>query len=254
MEHPLRACGIALLVLSAGIGCSNKSNAASDAGLASVTVTVGQEGGDVAGPAGVGLSIPPGALDEDVEITVSVTTSGYEALPAVSEGAVFSFEPHGLTFNVPVTISIPHTGVPDEIAMYTSSLGSGWSKIEASKEATVLRTQVEHFSFFFNGREVCGLYRQECCVGSDGSDGACAGDALTCIDNRCLECGFEGEPCCETSCHPIMQDGLTLSCSGDGSCQYPYPDAGIADAGAGVSDASIVLPDAFIPPAPDATP
>lgn len=250
--------GLSLIVLAAAANCG-KSKAKQDAGGESVTVTIGEEGGEVDGPGGVGLTIPPGALDSDVEITVSVTTSGFESLPAVSDGAVFAFEPHGLTFNVPVTIRIPHTGVPDEVAMYTASVGSGWSKLEASKGAAELETQVEHFSFFFNGREVCGLYRQECCTPTDGSDGSCAGDALTCVDDRCLECGFDSERCCGTTCHPEMRDGFTLTCNAQGTCEFPYPDGSIpepADAGfQDPADAGFQDPaDAAPVDIPDATP
>lgn len=243
MGNRLSVWGVGIVILAAACSSNNKSQ--SDAGQASVTVTVGQEGGEVAGPNGVGLSIPPGALDQDVEITISVTTTGFETLPAVSEGEVFAFEPHGLTFNSPVTISIPHSSsVPDEVAMYTASLGSDWSKLTATKGAAALQVEVDHFSFFFNGREVCGLYRQECCTTADGSDGACAGDSLTCVDDRCLECGFAGEVCCGGStCH--VQDGQTLTCGGDDYCQYPYPDGGfVPDAGIPTSDAAVFVPDA----------
>ena len=244
--------GLALVMLAASGGCSGKSKANHDAGPESVTVTVGQEGADVEGPSGVELSIPPGALDEDVEITISVPSSGFEVLPAVADSVVFAFEPHGLQFNIPVTISIPHTSLPEEIAMYTSSLGGEWTRLDAARGATELRAEVDHFSFFFNVRDVCGLYRQECCFGENAPDGACAGDSLTCIDNRCLECGFPGEPCCGTICHVVMQDGLSLTCSAQGNCEFPYPDPGIVDAGFSPDAMQGPVPDAV--PAPDANP
>jgi len=231
-----------LVVVLAG-GCGDSDANTTDAGTPdSVTVIVGAEGGTVDLPSGAGVEIPPGALGEATTITVSEADSGFVALPAVASGKVFSFEPHGLEFLAPVTVTIPHDGQPAEFAMYTSSPGVDWDKLAAEPSPTALRVQVTHFSFFFNGREVCGLYRQECCEASDGGDGACAGDALHCSDGRCLECGLEYESCCGGVGGMCRVAGQ--SCY-DGYCSYPLPDAGPS------GDAAVPLPPDAAPP-PDA--
>lgn len=205
-------------------GCGDSNNGGADAngdGTESVSAVVGSDGGSIELSDGAGVDIPPGALDEPTTITVSVTVGGFAPLPAVASGRVYAFEPHGQTFLLPVTVTIPHQGQPEEMALFTSSLGGDWAKISSDKGATALSAAVTHFSFFFNGREVCGLYRQECCLPEDGAE--CAGDALDCVDGRCLECGLEGDPCC---------GGLGGTCLGagnvclDGYCSGPGPDAG----------------------------
>jgi len=163
-------------------------------GTETVSAVIGAEGGTVSLPDGAGVDIPPGALEEPTTITVSVSDSGFTPLPAVSSGSVYAFEPHGLEFLVAVTVIVPHQGQPEELALYTSSPGADWVKLTADRRPTELRAELMHFSFLFNGREVCGLYRQECCRPADGDE--CAGPALHCVNDLCLECGLEGDTCC----------------------------------------------------------
>ncbi len=161
---------------------------------------IGPAGGTLAGPAGAGLQVPAGALEETVTVRISVNPADSPELPATAGGMVFAFEPHGQTFDKPVTITLPHTSKPDEVAVYTAPDSDGqWSAIRSgvSVDPAATRIEVTHFSFFFNGREVCGLAYQECC------NGGCAGDALTCVENRCLPCGFTDQRCCTGTprCH-----------------------------------------------------
>lgn len=218
--------------------CGDSGSSAPDANGENETVSavIGTEGGSIELSDGAGVDVPPGALEEPTTITVSVTNTGFEPLPAVASGRVYAFEPHGLTFLLPVTVIIPHQGQPQEMALFTSSPGGGWNKIGSEKGATALRAQVTHFSFFFNGREVCGLYRQECCLPADGAE--CAGDALHCVDGRCLECGLQGDPCCGGLGGTCIDP--THVCIGWGYCSSPGPDAGpLPDAPGPVADAGV---------------
>jgi len=210
--------GFLAVVLLAACGASDP------APDTSVSAVIGAGGGSVEGPAGVTVTIPAGALSEETTITVSAPDSGFPGLPAVASSGVVALEPHGLTFALPVTIALPHAENPNDLAVFTSSPGGAWERLDAERLPNELRVQVMHFSFFFNGREVCGLYRQECCA--DTGEGQCAGDALICIDNRCLECGLAGERCCEGN---TCLGGL--SCSGTQCLDATMPDAGVPDAG-----------------------
>ena len=63
---------------------------------------------------GASISIPPGALPDDVAIHVEEV----EAPQAPDEthilvGPVFAFTPHGIQFDLPVTITIPFEPGPD---------------------------------------------------------------------------------------------------------------------------------------------
>ncbi|MCK4244449.1 MAG: hypothetical protein KAX20_02350, partial [Candidatus Omnitrophica bacterium] len=73
-------------------------------------ITIGPEGGTVLTSAGTKVEIPPGALSENIIISIDTLTE--ETLPVpVPEGwellGAANFQPDGLTFNVPVTITIP---------------------------------------------------------------------------------------------------------------------------------------------------
>ncbi len=219
---------------------------------------IGETGGIVEGPRGTRAEIPPGALREPVTISISVVETGFSALPATAQGDVFAFEPHGLSFDLPVTLTLPHSGQPEELAVYTSDPEADWSVLRGAVDygAQAVTVQVEHFSFFFNGREVCGLAYQDCCAGdlcagnqlrcvdqvcapeagagsAPSCGGArqrccaggdpCGGEALVCSAGFCMECGFEFERCCTgtSECH---QPGLRCNITNDpppafSSCQ-----------------------------------
>lgn len=199
MDESRGRASLAALCALLLVGCAEEAGET----LSSPAV-VGPEGAVVSGAGGTTVAIPAGALSEEVTITITEAQPGQApALSALPQGAVLALEPHGQTFAQPVTVSIPHHGNPTQLALYTAEPGdSDWSKIRSgvSFEPNVTRAQVMHFSFFYNGREVCGLARQACCDPADGMDGACSGDALACIDGRCIECGMNGDPCCGGAC------------------------------------------------------
>ncbi len=210
---------------------------------------VGPAGAIVTGGEGaeeVRLEVPPGALTEDVAITIEVVSEGYAATPAVAGSPVVAFEPHGLTFAVPVTISLPHTLTPGDAVMWTAQPGGDWEKLASVDLGTRTEVAVTHFSFFFNGREVCGLHRQECC---EAPDDACAGHLLECValtstgPSVCLPCGLPGEPCCggdtclfEETCPDGMTGDGVATCGDDGQCASGCQYQDTADTGGGGGD------------------
>lgn len=94
------------LVVLASIGSAGCTESWSPSGPGEAVV--GPEGGAVRGVGGIEVSIPPGALEKDVVIRLSVAQPPALALPAGDEPERFaSLTPHGLTFDVPITVRIP---------------------------------------------------------------------------------------------------------------------------------------------------
>jgi len=85
--------------------------------------TIGTDGGDLELPGGGTLSIPPGALSEDVDIEATLITdlddSGWESLPgfATNTRVAYALTPHGLTFDEPASLSLPHDGWEDGLVV-----------------------------------------------------------------------------------------------------------------------------------------
>ncbi len=72
-------------------------------------VTVGADGGSVAGDGGVKVIVPPGAMAQDVTVRVAQDATGAPALPGWSPaaGPMVAITPHGAEFNEPVTVRLP---------------------------------------------------------------------------------------------------------------------------------------------------
>ena len=116
---------------------------------------------------GVTISIPNGAVDSDINITIG-EANATPALPAgvVVTGRIINFGPEGTVFNNPVIIKIPYTqddltamGTDDplELRLYTySSSSTGWEILEpesADTASSMLLFEVSHFSIFTFGVE-----------------------------------------------------------------------------------------------------
>jgi hypothetical protein len=87
-------CTVGLL-----LSCSDDPDTGANGLTESVTKTISAlTGGTILSPTGVQLTIPAGALTEDVEITIG---KGDQSLPDGMDayGAVYTFLPEGLTFN-----------------------------------------------------------------------------------------------------------------------------------------------------------
>jgi len=80
------------------------------------TFTIPADGVDLELPGGAGLTVPAGAVDDDVEITATLITdlaeAGYAAAPDFTSSVPFAIalEPHGLQFNEPATLTLPNPG------------------------------------------------------------------------------------------------------------------------------------------------
>jgi hypothetical protein len=114
--------------------------------------TVGMGGGQVTSN-GVKLTIPAGALDHDVTITVATssdpTPTGYVAL-----SPVFVFGPDGLTFAKPITVTMAFTddGRP-ATAFWSTASRAGFDDVGGTATGGQMTAQVTHFSQGFVGRQ-----------------------------------------------------------------------------------------------------
>ena len=97
-------------------------------GPPAVTKTVGESGDQlVLKSLGISLTIPPGALQKPVDITLTVVYKG--KIPDLEKQEsnvcpVVRCLPSGLQFNKPVVIRIPHCGVPAENGQMKSQVYS----------------------------------------------------------------------------------------------------------------------------------
>lgn len=147
---------IALMgILFFQLSCANDSNSPT----ALPDTTIGPAGGTVSSDGGVSVLIPPGALSEDTEISVT-TLANNATLPGsmasylleCSGGGVFL--PHGTIFAKPVTITMPlETALDpgDSLALFTwDEELSGWEETPfvgvVSLDGLSVQAQVTHFS------------------------------------------------------------------------------------------------------------
>src|SRR5262245_19824366 len=136
-----RACCVCgLMALSAVIaGCSGEDPSAAppidsgqpfDSGHPSDVTgdkSVGADAGNVKGPMGSWVQVPPCANSTTLRIEVS--QSGYPTLPpaVAPRSTIFGFLPHGQTFSQSVTVHVPFTGAqPSEVELYTAAPGGSW--------------------------------------------------------------------------------------------------------------------------------
>ncbi len=84
---------------------------------------IGIEGGTVSGPDEVTLVIPNGALDSEVEFTISKTSGNPAGFHAT--GQIYEFRPVGTTFKDPVSVTLPYD--PDQLLRQESSVRVWWS-------------------------------------------------------------------------------------------------------------------------------
>ncbi|MCK4705404.1 MAG: hypothetical protein KAT90_07995, partial [Gammaproteobacteria bacterium] len=144
---------LGLFILSS---CSNGNN---DSPQALVTKTIGIDGGTVAYTTEdgtnttVNIKIPAGALDEDIDITIS-KDGNYPDDSTIVKGTVFTFGPDGLLFNIDADLSITYedTNVPADVPesdLAIHKLIDGvWSEFSTSSDgvSNTTITQIPGFS------------------------------------------------------------------------------------------------------------
>lgn len=109
--------------------------------------TVGATGGQIIGPNGVSLTIPAGALAENV--TIEITEIEIQApfgTQAVS--GFYQFTPSGQQFDMPVTVTIP-TNNPHAAIYWTMPNSQHFSRHTSVWNNDLLTAEIDHFSVGF---------------------------------------------------------------------------------------------------------
>jgi len=140
-----------LLGLLVGVACAGEDAPQPSGPGGPKGQVVGADGGVITFE-GLSISIPAGALSEEVEITVEKAkvepTGDFTRL-----SAVYEFGPDGLQFLLPVAVTIPFTGAPSDPGIYWASSGAPFERIGGSVEGGAVIAEVTHFSQGFVGEE-----------------------------------------------------------------------------------------------------
>ena len=134
LRTALPICLTAALAACGGGGSGSLPLAAPSSPTTPTTVSARLDaaGGTLAGPDGVTVTVPPGALSAATTITVTETSAGAPSgLPQGSnsvfaQSKVFEFTPHDVQFAKPVTIRIPVDTSRGTPRVYVSDLSTGW--------------------------------------------------------------------------------------------------------------------------------
>ncbi len=190
---------------------------------APVMATVGNQGGSVLNAEGVGVTVPPGALPEDVTLTVTSTPDALPPPKADAVGTPTTFGPSGLQFAKPVTVvltfdpaKLPPGIDASRIVVFTAPDGTtNFEPLPTTVvDATHVSAQTIHFSVLVPVIPPPGV----------------------CFPTSCASlapaCGEQDDKCGgKLDCGPCFTDGGAADAGADG-------DAGVVD---GSMDACVAL-------------
>ena len=135
-----------LLLVVAAFGCSDgHGDGPTGTGKSAMMMITAAAGGTVT-LEGTTLSVPPGALAANTQITITSTTSAPPATFTSWSSPVFKFEPDGLTFSAPVSVTMTFTGSPVMPAVQWSTPSGGFENRGGSVEGDLITASVTHFS------------------------------------------------------------------------------------------------------------
>lgn len=158
----------ALAVQMAGCGMFNVISCTKSGDGLKRTETIGTTGGTIVGPDDSMLDVPEGALEHSTDLTITQDPGDAPSIPDAFTplGYVWSFQPHGQEFLIPVTLRVPAFDTVEETAqLYTAPRGGPWIRVrDARADGDAMTTQVDHLSFFVVaepmvncGDSVCGV-------------------------------------------------------------------------------------------------
>jgi hypothetical protein len=209
--------GAVCLLTACGGGDDDGVGGGADGGT--VSDTIGPAGGTVT-IAGAELSIPAGALAEDVSITITETA---EEAPAgfLGSSAIYQFEPDGLVFAQPAAARIDFTGDGSELDLIWSTAdGGGYQAMGGAVDGTTVSADITHFSRGFAGRID---------PGGDCGGGCPAGEE--CLAGVCVDPG-SGVACNDGE----DNDGDQLIDGDDGGCFIPTDESEKIDCQDGIDN------------------
>jgi hypothetical protein len=228
-ERTTMRLGIGMLALAALSCGSEKSGGPSGTGMSATMMVTASAGGTVT-LEGTTLPVPPGALPADTVITITSSTAAPPSGCKSWNSPVFTFEPDGLAFLMPVAMTITLTGSPAAPAVHWSSSTHGVENLGGTVQGNRITAFVTHFSqgFVAEGGDVdAGV--------APPVDGSSVHDASPVSDSGA----------------PQPDGGLLADAS--------VPDGGVPIDGGFLPDASLIIdgsvqPDGGPPPAPDGGP
>jgi hypothetical protein len=229
---------ILALALGTSVGCSSDSDKdpSSQTTEESVTVSItAADGGEVKlGKAT--LSIPAGALAEDLDVTLE-TKKPASSLPDQDtlKGMTYDFGPDGTTFEKPVELTLPLSATPGDgekaVISWYDEASKSWKDLTATVDGSSISAEVEHFTLFivrFKGVAAgsfdCGF---EAC-GSEGLDGTW-NLAGACFDTGKQDNPFADIPGCEDSVFDVGVDAEGEVTFDAGTFDYHWTFTGLLD-------------------------
>ena len=139
-NHPWRRWRVALawlaasVVLPPGLVACGGSDSVAPTAATSVTAVIGAAGGTIAGPDGVQVVVPEGALTQPTTMSIARSATGAPTTTTVANqpGTIYEFLPHGLVFNKPVTIRMPVPSGASGNSVLMASPGEDWQENDAA--------------------------------------------------------------------------------------------------------------------------
>lgn len=238
--------GVGFLLLSALVACGSVAEPPGDNNEegfvqgpprpppgAAESGTIGSEGGQVELD-GAKVDLPPGAVDGDVEIVVSVDATYPDDVGGSSFSAVYDFQPDGIAFDVPIRVELPFTGDANNAVIFWSSEldPTIFEAIETTIENQRAVAYVSHFSK--------GVVRNKClaegkCPCSGNADCSGLGDLcsgtfycdqsdptrFTCKINpsTIVLCPANDTQCIVNECNPLSGTCSPVASKDGGACE-----------------------------------
>jgi len=240
---------VVLVAWFAVAGCASGNSKSGSAGSA-VSKSVGAAGGTVTASDGSGVTVPPGALSGDTNISVTASPDAPAPKLATVIGPAYTFGPEGQTFAKPVTVTlafdagkIPSGRQPSDIAIFTAPAGTATyvKLVTRVVDGSHVAADTTHFSTFvavmpngcvvtcgdsYSGSDSGGTALDGCgchafcnpdgtpgtgsCSGSTGGGTVCTGTGVA----YAMEC--RGGTCvCKTNEKPSGTPTTTAVCGGD---------------------------------------
>jgi hypothetical protein len=238
MAHQyLVGLGIGLAIAA---GCGGGGDGGGPEGTGETTSqTIGSAGGEIA-VGGARLTVPPGALAADTEISVTSSSGGAPA-GAAAFSPPYVFAPAGLAFAVPATLALDFSGDASTVAILWSADGTSWEALSSAVDGASVSASIAHFSTGFAADGTVGF--PGFAVASNECGPAFNGDLWTCMQERCAtsfaECfgpeasagTFDGACATYGACICECPDeaGNGCACVLDSGCQGCETDSGLFD-------------------------
>lgn len=235
------------LLLITGCQTSSPTDPSHDAGVTDTreraVATFDASGGLLMLPHGGLLVVPPGAVEGEVEVSVTVTAAA--DVPGVTTlGETWSLSPSGETFDPPLVLFLPAPdGVePERLAAFLTSEDGGWDAlpVRLARASHTARIEVPHFSDIVLGEfNVCDLVT---CL-SDGDP--CTVDACSPLTGACWEPAPAGTSCETDACSVGFTcssagvcQGYSIGCDDGNPCTWDWcdPQAGCTSSGGKIDD------------------